>query len=139
MSGIRANVDCAARIVSRLEPRLQALAADTGQPVFLIGQSRGGTLARSLAVRNPEIVSGLVMLGSPVCDPLAVSAPVLRTVRWMAWLGDRGLPGVFSRRLRGGPVLRGLPRGPDGSAAVARRGGRGAFAQRRNRRLASLP
>ena len=97
MSGIRANVDCAERVVSRLEPRLMALAADSGQPVFLIGQSRGGTLARSLAVRHPELVSGLVMLGSPVCDPLAVSAPVLRTVRWMAWLGDRGLPRVFSR------------------------------------------
>jgi triacylglycerol lipase len=96
-SGIRANVDCAERVVSRVEPRLRALAADSGQPVFLIGQSRGGTLARALAVRNPEIVSGLVMLGSPVCDPLAVSAPVLRTVRWMAWLGDRGFPRLFSR------------------------------------------
>ena len=98
VSGIRANIDCAERAVSRLELRLGKFAADTGQPVFLIGQSRGGTLARSLAVRNPEIVSGLVMLGSPVCDPLNVAAPVLRTVRWMAWLGDRGLPGVFSRR-----------------------------------------
>jgi triacylglycerol lipase len=97
-SGIRANVDCAERVISRLEPRLHKLAADRGQPVFLIGQSRGGTLARSLAVRNPDIVSGLVMLGSPVCDPLAVSGPVLRTVRWMAWFGDRGVPGVFSRR-----------------------------------------
>ncbi len=96
-SGIRANVDCAERVVSRLEPRLQALAADSGEPVFLIGQSRGGTLARSLAVRHPDLVSGLVMLGSPVCDPLAVSAPVLQTVRWMAWFGDRGLPRVFSR------------------------------------------
>ncbi len=96
-SGIRLNADCAERVIGRLEPRLHKLAADSGQPVFLIGQSRGGTLARSLAVRNPDIVSGLVMLGSPVCDPLAVSAPVLRTVRWMAWFGDRGLPRVFSR------------------------------------------
>src|SRR5271154_2966865 len=96
-SGIRANVDCAERVISRIEPRLQKLAAASGQPVFLIGQSRGGTLARSLAVRHPELVSGLVMLGSPVCDPLAVSGPVLRTVRWMAWFGDRGLPRVFSR------------------------------------------
>jgi triacylglycerol lipase len=107
-SGIRANVDCASRVVSRLEPRLQRLAKDSGRPVFLIGQSRGGTLARSLAVRNPEIVSGLVMLGSPVCDPLAVSTPVLRTVRWMAWLGDRGLPGLFSRGCAEGPCCAGF-------------------------------
>jgi pimeloyl-ACP methyl ester carboxylesterase len=98
MSGILANVDCAERIVSRLELQLQDLAADSGRRVVLIGQSRGGALARALAVRDPQSVSALVTLGSPVCDSLAVSAPVLRTVRWMARLGDLGLPGVFSSR-----------------------------------------
>jgi triacylglycerol lipase len=102
MSGMRANVDCAEQIVGRLETQLLELAAETGRPVFLIGQSRGGALARSLAVRNPDSVSGLVMLGSPVCDSLAVSAPVLRTVRWLARLGDLGLPGVFSSRCKDG-------------------------------------
>jgi triacylglycerol lipase len=101
-SGMRANVDCAGQIVGRLETQLLGLASETGRPVFLIGQSRGGALARSLAVRNPESVSGLVMLGTPVCDSLAVSAPVLRTVRWLARLGDLGLPGVFSSSCRDG-------------------------------------
>jgi triacylglycerol lipase len=96
MSGIRANVDCAERVVSRLQEQLRALARDSGARVFLIGQSRGGALARSLAVRDPEIVCGLVMLGSPVRSPVAVSAPVLRTVRWIARLGDLGVPGVLS-------------------------------------------
>jgi triacylglycerol lipase len=102
MSGIRANVDCAEQIVGRLEAQLRALSSETGRPVFLIGQSRGGALARSLAVRNADIVSGLVMLGSPVRDSLAVSAPVLRTVRWLARLGDLGLPGVFSSSCKDG-------------------------------------
>jgi pimeloyl-ACP methyl ester carboxylesterase len=62
----------------------------------LIGQSRGGALARSLAVREPENVAALVMLGSPVCDPLAVSPQVLRTVKLMARLGDLGMSRVFS-------------------------------------------
>ncbi len=101
-SGMRANVDCAERAVARLEAQLQAFAFDCGGPVVLIGQSRGGALARVLAVRQPESVSGLVMLGSPVRDPLAVSAPVLRTVRWVARLGDLGLPGVFSTSCRDG-------------------------------------
>jgi triacylglycerol lipase len=101
MSGMRANVDCAGRAVSRLEENLQKLAADHG-PVFVIGQSRGGALARALAVRQPELVSGLVTLGSPVCDGLAVSAPVLRTVRWVARLGDLGLPGMFSSSCKDG-------------------------------------
>jgi pimeloyl-ACP methyl ester carboxylesterase len=102
MSGIRANVGCAEQLVSKLDDHLQALADDAGEPVFLIGQSRGGALARSLAVRNPQTVSGLVMLGSPVADGLAVSAPVLRTVRWVATLGDLGLPGVFSSSCKDG-------------------------------------
>jgi triacylglycerol lipase len=96
MSGMRANVDCAERAVARLQAHLRAFAAECDRPVALIGQSRGGALARALAVREPEIVSGLVMLGTPVRDPLAVSAPVMRAVRWVARLGDLGLPGVFS-------------------------------------------
>jgi triacylglycerol lipase len=102
MSGLRANVGCAEVIVSRLQRRLLELAEDRGEPVFLIGQSRGGALARALAVRNPESVAGLVMLGSPVTDSLAVSAQVLRTVRWMAALGDRGVPGVFTSSCKDG-------------------------------------
>jgi triacylglycerol lipase len=102
MSGIRANVDCAERMLGRLQVNLRDLAGESGRPVFLIGQSRGGALARSLAVRNPDIVSGLVMLGTPVRDPLAVSDPVLQTVRWVARLGDLGLPGVFSSTCKDG-------------------------------------
>jgi pimeloyl-ACP methyl ester carboxylesterase len=96
MSGLRVNAGCAEQIVSRLQEQLWRLAAEREQPVVLIGQSRGGALARSLAVREPENVSALVMLGSPVCDPLAVSPRVLRTVRLMARLGDLGMRRVFS-------------------------------------------
>ncbi len=96
MSGMRLNAGCAEAIVSRLQEQLWRLASRSEEPVVLIGQSRGGALARSLAVREPENVSTLVMLGSPVADPLAVSPQVLRTVRIMARLGDLGLPRVFS-------------------------------------------
>ncbi|HMD52511.1 MAG TPA: alpha/beta hydrolase [Solirubrobacteraceae bacterium] len=102
MSGLLANVDCAERILARLEKQLLTLAEETSRPVVLIGQSRGGALARALAVREPERVAGLVMLGSPVRDALAVSRPVLRTVRWMARLGDLRVPGLFSTACRDG-------------------------------------
>jgi triacylglycerol lipase len=124
MSGMRINVDCAGRAVSRLEANLERFAAECGGPAFLIGQSRGGALARSLAVRRPELVSGLVMLGSPVCDSLAVSEPVLRSVRWVAMLGDLGMPGVLSTRCAEGACCAGFrddlaaPLSPD-MAAVA--------------------
>jgi triacylglycerol lipase len=119
MSGIRANIDCSARAVARLQAHLRALASDSGGPLFLIGQSRGGALARCLAVRDPQAVSGLVMLGSPVCDPLAISAPVLRAVRSVARLGDLGFPGMFSSSCRDGPCCAtfhedlGAPLAPD--------------------------
>jgi triacylglycerol lipase len=102
MSGIRANVDCSARAVARLEIHLRTRAAEAGGPLFLIGQSRGGALARCLAVHEPQAVSGIVMLGSPVCDPLAVAGPVLRAVRSVARLGDLGLPGMFSSSCKEG-------------------------------------
>jgi triacylglycerol lipase len=102
MSGMLANVDCAGRSVARLEVALADFAADRGRPVVLVGQSRGGALARVLAVRHPELVGGLVMLGSPVLDGLAVSPRVLRTVRLIARLGDLGVPGVFSTSCRDG-------------------------------------
>jgi pimeloyl-ACP methyl ester carboxylesterase len=102
MSGTLVNVGCAERLVRRMDEQLRAFATDCGAPVIVIGQSRGGALARSLAVRNPQIVSGLVMLGSPVRDGLAVSPSVLRTVRWMALLGDLGMPGVFSSTCKDG-------------------------------------
>lgn len=138
MSGIRTNVGCAEVLVSRIETRLHELADDSGEPVFLIGQSRGGALARSLAVRNPDSVAGLVTLGSPVVDSLAVSSQVLRTVRWVAALGDIGVPGVFFEHLQGRRVLRAVPRRAGRAAAARRARDVGLLAQRRNRRLAGV-
>jgi triacylglycerol lipase len=91
-SGMRMNVGCAGRELTRLEAKL----AGFDRPPIVIGQSRGGTLARALVAGHPDSVAGLVTLGSPVLDPLAVSAPVMRTVRSFARIGDLGVRGVFS-------------------------------------------
>ena len=98
MSGIRINAGCAGRELARLEEVL----ARFDEPAIVIGQSRGGTLARALAARHPEAVAAVVMLGSPVLDPLAVSPSVMRTVRSVARLGDLGMPGLFSSDCRAG-------------------------------------
>jgi triacylglycerol lipase len=131
MSGMRVNVGCAEQIVSRLEEHLLEFAEKCGGPVFVIGQSRGGTFARALAVRHPESVCGLAMLGSPIRDGLAVSPQVLRTVRWVAMLGDLGLPGVFSTSCRDGAccadyradLLAPLPAGVEAVAILSRSDG----------------
>lgn len=95
-AGIRLNVDCAELVVGRIEARLRRLAARSGRRVVVIGQSRGGELARVLTVRNPDAVSLLVMLGAPVVDPLSVGPAAMNAVRSVARLGDIGVPGMFS-------------------------------------------
>jgi pimeloyl-ACP methyl ester carboxylesterase len=101
-AGMRLNIDCAERTVGRLEVHLRNLAEDTGRRAVVIGQSRGGELARALAVRNPGAVGTLVMLGSPVLEPLSVGRPVLTALRSVARLGDLGVPGTFSTRCADG-------------------------------------
>jgi pimeloyl-ACP methyl ester carboxylesterase len=98
LSGILLNTDCGEREVGRIEARLRRLSDETGRRVVLLGQSRGGELARVVAVRNPEHVSTLVMLGSPVCGPLDVGPTVLSAVRSVARLGDLGVPRMFSQQ-----------------------------------------
>jgi pimeloyl-ACP methyl ester carboxylesterase len=102
VSGIRVSIDCTERMVRRLEQQLDELASKAGRRVFLIGQSRGGAMARCLAVRKPAAIDGLVMLGTPVCDPLAVARPVRRTLSVIARLGDLGLPRLLSTTCRDG-------------------------------------
>jgi pimeloyl-ACP methyl ester carboxylesterase len=101
-AGMLMNTDCAERAVERLEGRLRRLWSRGEEQVVVIGQSRGGELGRVLALRHPEIVSTLVMLGSPVLGPLHVGPAVLSAVRSVARLGDAGVPGMFSTRCRDG-------------------------------------
>ena len=102
------NTDCAERAVAGIEARLARLAAREGRRVVVLGQSRGGELARVVAVRNPDLVGTLVMLGSPVLDPLSVGPAVLGAVRSVARLGDLGVPGMFSRECADGPCCAGF-------------------------------
>jgi pimeloyl-ACP methyl ester carboxylesterase len=102
-AGIRLNSDCAERAVGGIETRLRRLAQAADGRVVLIGQSRGGELARAVALRNPDLVSALVMLGSPVLDPLSVKPAVLGAVRSIARLGDLGVPGMLSHSCGDGP------------------------------------
>ena len=62
-AGIRANVDCTARSVDRLELQLEDLADRHGRRAIIIGQSRGGAMARILAVRRPDSSSGSSVSG----------------------------------------------------------------------------
>jgi triacylglycerol lipase len=101
-AGLRANVDCAAETVERLEALLVSAAERHGQPAWVVGHSRGGTMARVLAVRRPDLVRGIVTLGSPLRDQFDIHPLVRAQVRTVATLGSLGIPGLFSHRCREG-------------------------------------
>ena len=101
-AGIRVNADCTARSVERLEGQLEELVRRHDRRATAIGQSRGGTMARILAVRRPDLVDRIVCLGSPLVDQFAVHPFVRLQVNAVALLGSMGLQGVFSHGCREG-------------------------------------
>jgi len=95
-AGMRVNVDCSSAAVERLAERLECLVDTHGERVAIIGQSRGGNFAKVLAVRHPDLVSGIVTLGSPQLDPLDIHPIVRAQVYAVGALGTLGLRGMFS-------------------------------------------
>ena len=68
---IHANVGCTVAAAAQLEARLEAVALRRGSRVQVVGHSLGGMLARGLAVRRPDLVAGIVTMGSPMLAPAA--------------------------------------------------------------------
>jgi pimeloyl-ACP methyl ester carboxylesterase len=73
-----------------------------GRRAAIVGHSRGGGFAKCLAVRRPDLVSGIVTMGSPNLEPLGVHPLVRANVEAVATLGRLGVPGMFSRECLGG-------------------------------------
>ena len=94
---MRANVDCSGALVARLEERLERVVREQGMRAVVVGQSRGGALAKVLAVRCPDLVAGVVTLGSPQMAPMAVHPLVRVQLHALGALGSLGAPGLFRR------------------------------------------
>jgi len=101
-AGIKLNIDCSEAAVGRLEESLERFVETEGQRAFVIGQSRGGCFARVLAVRRPDLVRGIVTLGSPHLDPLAVHPMVWIQGAALATAGSLGVKGVVRHSCRFG-------------------------------------
>lgn len=56
-------------LVGELGSTIQELADKHSAPVALVGQSLGGVYARELALRMPDVVDRVIMLGSPTFHP----------------------------------------------------------------------
>jgi pimeloyl-ACP methyl ester carboxylesterase len=95
-TGISWNTGCTDETVDALVIRLERAVEKAGRPAVVIGQSRGGTIGRVLAVHRPDLVDTLVTLGSPLLDPLAVHPHVLPSIMAVSAMGSAGVPGMFS-------------------------------------------
>ena len=89
------NIGCTTELVERLEMRLEDAFRRYGRRPAIVGWSRGGTLAKIVTIRRPELVAGLITLGSPNVDPLAVSRTVLLQLRLLNRLQSVGLRGLL--------------------------------------------
>jgi triacylglycerol lipase len=94
-AGMRSNVDCSELAFERLEQRLELMAETRGEKVAIVGQSRGGNFAKVLARRRPDLVSGIVTLGSPQKDPVAIHPLVRAQILAVGALGTLGAKGLF--------------------------------------------
>jgi triacylglycerol lipase len=72
LSGIRFNVLRSEVTVGAVLERLYVHHRKTKQKVALVGHSRGGLLAKVIADRNPELVSQVIALGSPLNEALDI-------------------------------------------------------------------
>ena len=68
-SHISANVGCTLDAATALEARIESIAIRRGTRVSIVGHSLGGMLARGLAVRRPDLIAGIVTMGSPMLAP----------------------------------------------------------------------
>ena len=103
-SGIRFNSGCGDSFDERMVGVIDREYSMRGRRLAIVGHSRGGHYARSLAARYPDRVSHIVTMGTGVEDPLDVSmlakggAALMRerigrlrprTIR--AWMPHRGM------------------------------------------------
>lgn len=105
-SRIHANVGCTLNAAAQLESRLESVAIRRGGRVQIVGHSLGGMLARGVAVRRPDLVSGIVTMGSPMLAPAAHHLLLTAGVETLVRLSRAGLPGLMSEDCVAGSCAR---------------------------------
>lgn len=95
-SQITVNMGCTQRSVEHLERRLESIAIRRQSKVTVVGHSLGGMLARGLAVRRPDLVAGIVTMGSPVLAPGAVHNVLAWDAEMLTRLSRAGFGGVMT-------------------------------------------
>jgi triacylglycerol lipase len=89
------GIACGQRAAIAVEEALARHVDTTGEQAVIIAHSRGGQFARPVAVRRPELLRGLIALGSPLNRLLGVHPLVLLKVLGLGVGGSLGIPGLF--------------------------------------------
>jgi pimeloyl-ACP methyl ester carboxylesterase len=94
-TGILANVGCLERGTSAQERRLEHIADRRERKVTIVGHSLGGMMARGLAARRPDLVAGIVTMGSPMLAPGAAHQLLIAQVALLRRLQRLGLANLM--------------------------------------------
>lgn len=105
-SAIHANIGCTRDASEALERRIEEIATRRDRPVTIVGHSLGGLLGRGLAARRPDLVEGIVTLGSPVLAPGAAHALLLLDIAILVRLQRVGLGGLMGADCTSGDCAR---------------------------------
>jgi triacylglycerol lipase len=105
-SQIHVNVGCTREAADRLERRLESIAIRRGRKVSIVGHSLGGMLARGLAARRPDLVHGIVSMGSPILAPGAVHGVLAWDADLLTRLARAGFGGLMSEDCIAGSCAR---------------------------------
>jgi len=103
---IHVNAGCTRQAADRLEQRLESIATKRNRKVTIVGHSLGGMLARGLASRRPDLVEGIVSMGSPVLAPGAIHKVLAWDAQMLARLTRAGFGGMMSADCFGGECAR---------------------------------
>lgn len=99
---VRLGVGCGEMTARLVVDALEELTESGSTSAVVIAHSRGGQLARTVAVRRPELLRGLITLGSPLTRMLAVHPLLLAQVAVLGAAGELGVPGLLRPSCRWG-------------------------------------
>jgi triacylglycerol lipase len=105
-STMHANVGCTQDAAAALERRVEAISIKRERKVTVVGHSLGGLLARGVAARRPDLVDGVITLGSPVLAPGAVHPLLAFDLAVVVTLRRVGLGAMMGRDCTSGDCAR---------------------------------
>jgi triacylglycerol lipase len=105
-SMMHANVGCTQAAGDALEQRIEEIALKRGRKVTIIGHSLGGLMARGLAGRRPDLVDGIITLGSPILAPGAAHPLLLLDLKVLTGLQRAGIGRVMGEDCTSGECAR---------------------------------